>query len=79
MYKIIIIILYILNFFLKKIIKFIESELEIILNGASYKLNNDIIKGRNPIWNEIIEQRVELDEKLEFASNLILNCTNAIN
>ena len=28
--------------------------------------------GRNPIWNTVIEQEVLLEEKLEFASNIMI-------
>lgn len=30
------------------------------------------MSGRNPIWNTILETVVILDEKLEFASNIML-------
>jgi len=30
------------------------------------------MNGRNPIWNTILESVVILDEKLEFASNIML-------
>lgn len=32
--------------------------------------------GRNPIWNELLMQIVEVDENLEFASNIIISVEN---
>jgi hypothetical protein len=35
------------------------------------------IKGNNPLWNELIVDLVELDENLEFASNIIITVENS--
>lgn len=39
-------------------------------------LKRRLPKGHNPIWNEVIEIDLDLDEKLEFASNLVLVLKN---
>ena len=54
-----------------------DIETTMIVRIAHYtkELKNKKI-GSNPIWNELINQVVELDENLEFASNIIVTLDN---
>ena len=48
-----------------------EGCIEVGVGHCHQKLSS-VKKGRNPIWNEKIVKLVELDENLEFASNVII-------
>lgn len=53
----------------------IESVIKVRIAHYQKEVSNRKI-GRNPIWNEVLLQMVELDENLEFASNIIVTIEN---
>lgn len=52
----------------------INCEFQILLNGRNFPVKLEYEwKGSNPVWNCLFQvDSIELDEKLEFASNLII-------